>query len=211
MPETYLQNGVRDIVASIPQEDHVEEDVVAVMVNGGKIPWVLRFWARLGNNRVFLGAVRTFASRHHRLVAVLAAPGARAFEVEGQGIDDTDDVLAIAFEGCPGRGGPWGVTAIPGNSVRGCRSYRVETGVGSPAIVTVTGEVHGWAAYTAQVGGVVLIQADPNLTIGPIGVPQNVGTRGNAMGLLAPISTWTFGNVDRYLIEYIPPGTEFDG
>jgi hypothetical protein len=211
MADTYLTNGVRNIVASEPQRDHDTEEIVAVMVNGGRIPWVLRFWARLGASRVYIGGVRIFASRTNRLVAVLSAPGARSFEVEGKGADTTPDNLEISFEGVPGRGGPWGVTPIPGNSVLGARSYRVLTGVGSPAIVNCTGEVHGWTAYTTQAGATIVITAQPNLVLGPIIVPQNGSISGDAMGLLAPVSVWTFGNVDAYLIEYVPPGLEYDG
>jgi hypothetical protein len=209
--DNYLRNGVRSSVASLPQTDHPAEDVVSVVVNGGKIPWVLRFWARLGIHRVYMGAVRIFASRTHRLVAVLSAPGALAFEVEGKGADTTRDDLEIHFEGIQSRGGPWGVTAIPGNSVLGARSYRVLTGVGDPATVPVIGEVHGWTAYTTQAGGTVTVAALPALGFGPVIVPQNGSISGNAMGLLAPASTWDFLNVDSYMIEYIPPGTEYDG
>jgi len=31
------------------------------------------------------------------------------------------------------------------------------------------------------------------------------------MGLLAPVSTWDFVNVDSYVIEFVPPGVEYDG
>jgi hypothetical protein len=211
MSEKYLQNGVRSIIASVPQTDHGAEDVVAVLVNGGRIPWVLRFWARLGAGRVYIGGVRVFASRHHRLAAVLSVPGAQAFEVEGKGVNTTVDNLEIHFEGIQGRGGPWGVAAIPGVSVLGSRSYRVLTGVGDPATVICTGEVFGWTAFTTQAAATVSVAAQPALTLGPIIVPQNGSISGNAMGLLAPVSTWDFVNVDSYMIEFVPPGVEFDG
>lgn len=210
MSDNYLRNGARQVVASVPQADHDAEDVVAVLVDGGKIPWVLRFWARLGSGRAYIGAVRVFAARTHRVVAVLAMPGARAFEVEGKGVDTTADDLEIHFEGIQGRGGPWGVTPIVGNSVLNARSYRVLTGVGALGVIC-TGEVHGWTAYTTQAGGTVTVTALPALTFGPIIVPQNGAISGDAMGLLAPVSTWDFVNVDTYMIEYIPPGIEFDG
>lgn len=211
MPDNYLRNGVRSMVASVPQQDHDFEDVVAVLVNGGKIPWVLRFWARLGTERVYIGAVRVFASRQHRLAAVLSVPGARGFEVEGKGADTTRDDLLIHFEGIQGRGGPWGVTPVPGISVLGARSYRVLTGVGDPATVVCTGEVLGWTAYTTQAAATVSVAALPALGFGPIIVPQNGSISGDAMGLLAPVSTWDFVNVDSYVIEFVPPGLEYDG
>lgn len=211
MSDNILRNNVRDIVAFVPEEDHIGENTAAVVVVGGQIPWVLRFWARLGANRAYIGAVRLFASRQKRLAAILSIPGALTFEVEGKGAETTADQLEIHFEGIEARGGPWGVHAIVGNSVLNSRSYRVLTGVGAGVPFLCTGEVHGWTAYTTQVGGTVAIAADPNLAIGPIIVPQNGSISGNAMGLLAPVSTWTINNVDSYVIEYIPPGIEFDG
>lgn len=208
MADTYLRNGVRDVVASIPQADHDQEECVAVIINGARVPWFLRFYARLGSNRIFIGGVRIFASRQNRLVAVLAVPGCRSFEVEGRADDSTiGDVLEVDFEGVPGRGGPWGVTAIPGNSVFGGRSYQVLTGAGGGPI-TCTGEVHGWTAYTTLAGGTVTVTGPLGLTLGPIIVPQNGSVSGDAMGLLAPVSIWTFANVQSYVIEYIPPGVE---
>jgi hypothetical protein len=206
-----LKNGVRRRIASLPEEGSSNgENTVAVSATGASLPWVLRFWARLGRSSVYIGAVRIFASQENRLVAICSIPGAREFEVEGQAQDGAVvDEIAVDFEGIDARGGPWGVHAIRGNSVDGSRSYRVITG--TVGAVTVTGEVFGWAAWTTQAGGTIAVAALPALGFGPIDVPQNGAINGNAMGLLAPVSTWTFTNTDGYSIEYVPPGSFYDG
>lgn len=208
MSADYLFNGQRSIVASQPQ-DGLEENAVGVCIDGGKIVWVLRFKALLGQNRVFIGAVRIYPSSLHRLVAILCVPGAKAFEVEGQGVDDTRDNLRVHFEGIPAKGGPWGVTPILGNSVKSARSYRVAAGVAG--VVNIEGEVLGWSAHATAAAGQVVIAALPNLAIGPIPVPAGATIRGHAESLLAPNSIWNFINTDYYMVEYVPPGIEFDG
>ena len=209
MADNLLQNGVPRIVASIPNDPN-GENTVAVIADGGSGPWVLRFWARLGGLRTYVGAVRFFADRHARLVAIVSVPGAASYECEGMAADVTSsESIRVTFEGIESRGGPWGVTAIPGLSVAGARSYRVERG--TSGVVTITGEVFGWAAETTLAGATITVSADPAIGFGPITVPQNGAVRGNAMGLLAPVSTWTFANVDAWIIEYVPPGLDFDG
>jgi hypothetical protein len=205
-----LQNGVRSVVASVPQEDHATENTVAVVVVGGTLPWVLRFWARLGTHRAYLGGVRIFAVPGARVAAILACPNARAFEVMGQATNATaQDALEIHFEGLDARGGPWGVQPVPGVSVPFARSYRVLTG--AAGVVPVVGEVFGWAARASVAGATVAAAAGPGLAFGPIAVPVNGSVQGNCMGAMAPASTWTFVGTDGYLIEYFPPLGEFDG
>lgn len=208
MAQNTLKNGVRRIIASVPEHQHTDENTVSVVVNGGVIPWVLRFWARLGTHRCYVGAVRIFPSRDSRVVAVCSMPGAKSWEVEGRGYDATTDEIQVHFEGLPGCAGPWGVQAIPGISVDGARSYRVQTGVAG--VVQVTGEVFGWAAYAVAAGATVTAAGLPALGFGPVPVPIG-SVEGNAMGLLAPISTWTFAGTSGYMIEYVPPGGGFDG
>jgi hypothetical protein len=210
MADNLLQNGVPRFVASIPNDPN-GENTVAVIADGGSGPWVLRFWAMLGTLRTYVGAVRFFADRHARLVAVVSVPGATSFECEGMAANvATTESLRVTFEGIEARGGPWGVSAIPGLSVAGARSYRVASG-NAGGVVTITGEVYGWAAETTLAGGTVSVSALPGLGFGPTVVPQNGSVRGDAMGLLAPESTWTFANVNAWMIEYVPPGLDFDG
>lgn len=204
-----LENGVRRNVGSSPETAHKAEGTVCVSVRGGIVPWVLRFWAMLGVNRAYAGAVRIFPSRDLRVVAVCSMPGAQSWQVEGRASDDTRDQVEIHFEGVEGYGGPWGVHAIPGNSVDGGRSYRVVTG--AAGVVVVTGEVFGWAARAVGAGATVAVAALPALGFGPIGVPAGGEVNGNAMGLLSPVSTWTFVGTSGYLIEFVPPGIVFDG
>lgn len=207
--ELTLKNGVVRRIASVPEEGHETENAVACVVAGGTIPWVLRFWARLGSNLCYAGAVRIFPSKNHRVVAVCSMPGARAWEVEGRAATNAPDELLIHFEGQQDRGGPYGVHAIPGNSVEGARSYRVARG--TAGAVTVVGEVFGWAAHATVAGATVAVTANPTLSFGPIDVPLNGAVRGNAHGLLAPESTWTFTNTAGFFIEYVAPGTIYDG
>jgi len=204
----FLNNGVRTVIASRPQ-DGQPEDCVAVIASGGRQPWVLRFYARLGTHRAYLGAVRLFALQTERVVAYLSAPGAQGFETEGESLVTTADRLGIEFVGTVVRGGPWGVQSVLGASVNAARSYRCVTGVAGA--VTVTGEVYGWAAQTSQAGASVAVAAQPALGFGPLIVPQNGTIAGDARGLLAPVSTWTFVNTDSYFIEFVPPGGVFDG
>jgi hypothetical protein len=205
-----LKNGVRRRISSLPQESSSEgENTVSVSVSGALVPWVLRFWARLGSSSVYVGAVRIFAAQENRLVAICAIPGARWFEVEGLAQDGTVDELVVGFDGTQSAGGPWGVHPIHGASVDGSRSYRVVWGVAGA--VTVTGEVYGWAAYTTQAGATVAVAGAPALAFGPVIVPQNGAINGDARGIIAPVSTWTFTNTDSYFIEYVPPGSVYDG
>jgi hypothetical protein len=210
MAKTTLKNGLQRRVASVPQDGHPGENTVAVVVSGGVLPWVLRFWARIGSLHAYVGAVRTFAMPGDRVVAVVSMPGATAFEVEGQANDPTAvDEIGIHFEGIDSRGGPWGVHAMPGVSVDAARSYRVLTG--TAGVMTVTGEVWGWAATASVAAATVAVAAPPGLAFGPVAVPVNGEVNGNARGILAPVSTWTFVNTDSFLIEYLPPGIVFDG
>jgi hypothetical protein len=209
MSEATLKNGVRRTIASSPQEDHAGENTVSVVVAGGTIPWVLRFWARFGIARAYVGAVRIFPTRDHRVVAVCSMPGATQWEVEGIGATTATDELEIHFEGCESCCGPFGVHAIPGNSVDGSRSYRVTRG--TAGTVTVTGEVFGWAAHAILAGASVSVAANPALAFGPIDVPQFGAVNGDGRGLVAPVSTWTFVNTAGFFIEYVAPGTVFDG
>lgn len=204
-----LQNGVRLVAASVPQEDHPDENTVGVVVTGGTLAWVLRFWARLGTHRAYLGGVRLHAMTRTRVAAIVSCPNARAFEVEGQATSNAADALEIHFEGLQARGGPWGVQAMPGVSVPYARSYRVLTG--AAGVVPVVGEVFGWAARASAAGATVAATAGPGLTFGPVAVPINGSVQGNCMGAMAPASTWTFVGTDGYLIEYFPPIGEFDG
>ena len=197
-------------MASVPQEDHATENTVGVVVIGGTLPWVLRFWARLGTHRAYLGGVRIHAMTRARIVAVASCPNARAFEVEGQATDPAaQDALTVHFEGIDAKGGPWGVQAIPGVSVPYARSYRVLTG--AAGAVPVVGEVFGWAARASAAGATVAATAGPGLAFGPVTVPVNGSVQGNCMGAMAPASNWTFVGTDGYLIEYFPPIGEFDG
>jgi hypothetical protein len=75
----------------------------------------------------------------------------------------------------------------------------------------VTGEVFGWAAHAAVAGATVGVTANPGLAFGPIDVPINGAVNGNAQGMIAPISTWTFTNTAGFFIEYVAPGTNYDG
>lgn len=212
MSELTLKNRVRRVIASQPQEGHPGENTVAVIVSGGTIPWVLRFWAMYGKHRAYVGAVRTFVNSNERVVAVCSMPGATHWEVEGSGSTSAEDEIAVHFEGIEARGGPWGVSAMPGNSVDGARSYRVATG--TAGAIVITGEVFGWAAYAVVAGATVQAVATPALTdFEPIAlpVPNGGSVNGNAMGLLAPVSTWTFTNTSAFMIEYVPPGILFDG
>jgi hypothetical protein len=204
-----LKNGIVRRIASVPEEGHETENAVTVVAAGGTIPWVLRFWARLGVNSCYAGAVRIFPSKNHRVVAICSLPGARAWEVEGRGATNAPDELLIHFEGQQDSGGPYGVRSIPGNSIDGARSYRVERG--TAGVVVVTGEVFGWAAHAAVAGATVGVTANPGLAFGPIDVPINGAVNGNAQGMIAPISTWTFTNTAGFFIEYVAPGTNYDG
>lgn len=200
-----LKNGLQGVVASVPQSDHQTESAVTCIATGGTIPWTLRFFARLGSRRAYVGAVRTFATKSERVVAVCSLPGAAIWEVEGRGATDVQDEIGIHFEGDVSPLIQPGVHAIPGNSVAGARSYSVLTGtVGS---VVVTGEVLGWAARSDVAGASVVVTSPfGGLNFGPIGVPEGGEVNGNCQGLIAPISTWTFVNTSGYLIEYVPPG-----
>jgi hypothetical protein len=211
MSKYTLRNGIRRTISSVPEEQNFTgENTVSVSVTGGVMPWMLHFWARIGTSRVYVGAVRVFAAQQTRLVAIVSIPGAKEFEVEGKGNNAaTDDELAVEFEGIEARGGPWGVHPIPGNSVNGARSYRVLTGTNGS--VVVTGEVWGWAAYATAAAATVAVAALPGLGFGPIGVPINGSVQGDARGILAPVSTWTFTNTSGFLIEFFPPGGLFDG
>lgn len=210
MAKITLKNGLQRRVASVPQDGHPGENTAAVVVSGGSVPWVLRFWGRVGPLRAYVGAVRLFAAPGDRVVAVVSMPGATAFECEGQATDPAAvDEIGVHFEGIEARGGPWGVQAIPGMAVDAARSYRVATG--TAGVVTVTGEVWGWAATASVAGATVAVAAPPGLAFGPVPVPVNGEAGGNARGILAPVSTWTFVNTDGYLIEFLPPGTTFDG
>ncbi len=209
MSELTLKNRVRRSIVSAPQEDHAVENTVSCIVAGGTIPWVLRFWAHLGSNRAYAGAVRIFPARDHRVVAVCSLPGARYWEVEGEGATTAIDEIEVHFEGMEACCGPYGVHPVPGNSVSGSRSYRTASGVAG--VVAITGEVFGWAAYATVAGASVAVAANPALGFGPIAVPAGGATNGNAMGLLAPVSTWTFTLTDAYFIEYVAPGTFYDG
>jgi len=209
MEQHTLKNGLRRIIASVPQEDRPAENTVSVIQSGGLSPWVLHFWARFGTHRAYLGAVRSFASKLDRVVAVVSFPGAQAFEVEGQSSDpQAVDEIGIHFEGDQGSGGPWGVHAVRGQSVEGARSYR--TAQGTNGAVVITGEVFGWAAQSAA-GGTVAVAAGPSLGFGPVVVPAGIPIGGDCRGLLAPVSTWTFTGTDNFFIEYMPPGAQFDG
>ena len=209
MSQYTLKNGIHRVVASVPQEDHPTENTVSVVLSGGIAPWVLRFWARFGTHRAYVGAVRAFAGKLDRVVAVCSMPGALAWEVEGAANDAAlEDEVAIHFEGIEARGGPWGVFPLPGISVDGARSYRLAPGTNG--VVTITGEVYGWAAESAA-GGTIGVIAGPSLSFGPLAVPAGIPINGDARGLLAPVSTWTFTNTDHYFIEYVPPGGVFDG
>src|SRR5512136_1107282 len=201
-----LKNGLAGKVASVPQEDHATESAVTVIATGGTIPWTLRFYAKFGTRRAYVGSVRTFATKAQRVIAVCSLPGAAIWEVEGNGATDAADEIGIHFEGDVSPLVIPGVHAMPGNSVNGARSYSVITGtVGS---VTVTGEVMGWAARS-DVAGASLSVTSPfgNLALGPIGVPEGGEVNGNCQGLIAPVSTWTFVNTTGYLIEVVPPGS----
>jgi hypothetical protein len=193
----------------VPQEDHAAENTVAVVVQGGTIPWVLRFWAMLGSNRAYAGAVRIFPMKDARIVAICSMPGARSWVVDGRGATSAPDEIDVHFEGIEARGGPWGVHAIPGASVDGTRSYRVERGTFGP--VTVIGEVFGWAAHAVLPGATVGVTANPYLNFGPIDVPNGGAVNGNCRGLLAPVSNWLFTNTAGFFIEYVAPGTLYDG
>jgi hypothetical protein len=210
MPQFTLKNGLQRRIASVPKDGHPGENTVAVILSGGSVPWVLRFYARLGSGIAYVGAVRVFRNPLTRLAAVLSVPGAEAFEVMGQASDPTAvDEIGVDFEGIEARGGPWGVLPIPGVSVAWARSYRVLTG--TAGVVNVVGEVWGWAARATNPGATVAVAALPGLGFGPVGVPPNGEVHGDARGILAPESTWTFTGTTGYLIEYAPPGGEFDG
>lgn len=205
----YLQNGVRQTVGTFP-EDARAENGIAVAAAGGRSIWVLHFWALMRSVRTYAGSVRLFTGSGSRLAAIVAVPGARAFEVMGRAADATsNEQLELEIEGIECRGGPWGVAPIPGNSIAGARSYRVASGVAGA--VTVTGDVLGWAARATLAGASVSVVALPALSFGPVAVPQNGEVHGNAERLLSGVSTWTFVNTSGYLIEYVPPGYEFDG
>lgn len=209
MADNILQNGVRKRLASLPQRK-ASENGCAVLLEGGSMPWHLQFWAAFGSQKAYLGGIRAFALVESRLVAFIACPGADYFEVEGQGADvSTNDRVMVSFQGADLRGGPWGVSAVPGTSVLGSRSYRVVTG--AAGVVVVTGEVFGWAARATAPGATVAVAATPALSWGPVGVPANGEVHGDARGILAPVSTWTFVGTTGYLIEFAPPGGVFDG
>lgn len=208
-----LRNGILQPIGSRPQEGRAE-DCAAIVVSGGTVPWVLRISARCGNFVARLGAVRVYPMPISRVVAFVASPGAKGFEVSGYALTDpaagiATDSLDVHIEGTPARGGPWGVQAVPGFSVLQSRSYRVLTGVAG--VVNVTGEIHGWAAWAAGAGATVAAAALPTLGFGPVGVPAGGAVRGNCLGEMAPVSTWTFTNTSGYLIEYFPPFGESDG
>lgn len=209
-----LRNGIPKVIGSAPQEGRAE-DCAAIVVTGGTVPWVLRFSARCGNYVARLGGVRIYPSALSRVVAVVASPGAKGFEVSGYALTDSaagivQDSLDVHIEGTPARGGPWGVQAIPGMSVLLSRSYRVIGGTnGGP--ITVTGEVHGWAARATAPGATVTITTLPGLTIGPLPVPALGEINGDALGVIAPVSNWTFTGTSEYMIEYFPPFGETDG
>lgn len=210
MAEFTLKNGLQRRIASVARDGHPGENTVAVILSGGIVPWVLRFWARLGPNLAYIGAVRVFANPTQRVAAVLSMPGAQAFEVEGQAnTPNAVDEIGVDFEGLEARGGPWGVFPIPGVSVPWARSYRVLTG--TVGVVPVVGEVWGWAARATNPGATVTVSALPGLSFGPVAVPANGEVHGDARGILAPESTWTFAGTSGYIIEYAPPGGGFDG
>jgi hypothetical protein len=79
---------------------------------------------------------------------------------------------------------------------------------GGAAMATVAAAT---LAVAAQPQTSPVTTTTPALAIGPIAVPVNGEVNGNARGILAPVSTWTFVNTDSYLIEYLPPGIVFDG
>lgn len=212
MSESTLKNRVRRRIASAPSADLQDENSVAVVVRGGTIPWVLRFWGRFGDDLAYAGAVRIFPAKFARVVAICSMPGARQWEVEGRGATDAVDEIAVHFEGIEAKGGPFGVQPVAGVSVAGGRSYRVATGTNGN--IVITGEVFGWAAWATAAAATVQAVANPALTdFAPIALPVPAGgaVQGNAMGLLAPISTWTFTNTAAFMIEYVPPGIVFDG
>lgn len=210
MAQDTLKNGLQRRVASVARDGHPGENTVAVVVEGGSAPWILRFYAKLGQHRAFMGAVRLHQLTTQRVVAVLSMPGASSFEVEGQANNPTLlDEISVSFEGIEARGGPWGVFPVPGVSVAWARSYRVVTG--TAGVVVVTGEVWGWAARAINPGATVAVAAAPGLSFGPVAVPPNGEVHGDARGILAPVSTWTFVGTTGYLIEFAPPGGVFDG
>ena len=217
MAKFTLRNGQRKTVPDIPQGSEIVGSTMSVVMTGGVIPWVLRFWAKFerhGSYRSYVGAVRTFAAKNSRVVAVCSMPGATSWEVEGQGATAAVDEIELHLDAIETCGGPFGgVRALPGNSVDACRSYRVLDGVsGGP--IAVVGEVYGWAAWATAANATVQAVAPPGLTgFLPLAlaVPQNGSVRGNARGAFAPVSAWTFTNTSQYMIEYFPPGTEFDG
>jgi hypothetical protein len=212
MPHYSLRNGIRKTVPDIQQGAQIAGNGMSVVMTGGIIPWVLRFWAFFGTHRSYVGAVRTFATQNSRVVAVCAMPGASSWEVEGRGATNAADEIELHLEAEDCRGGPFGVTALIGNSVEAGRSYRVLDGVSGP--VVVEGEVYGWAAWAIAAGATVQAVAPPNLQAFmplALGVPQNGSVRGNARGAISPVSAWTFTNTSQFMIEYFPPGIVFDG
>jgi hypothetical protein len=207
----FIRNGIPRVIGSVHEDASIGgENTVSVVQSGGTLPWRLRFYALLGSQRVQIGSVRTFAATTDRLVAVISVPGARGFAVDGSATDpNSNESIEVHFEGMQCIGGPFGVHAIPGFSVDGARSYRLLAGVNGA--VTVTGQVWGWAAFATAPGATVAASAGPALALGPAPVPTNGSVRGDARGIMAPVSTWTFTGTSGYLIEYTPPAGVFDG
>lgn len=212
MAKFTLRNGQRQTVPPSPEGSGIVGSTLSVVQTGGLVPWVLQFWARFGSHRSYVGAVRTFVARNSRVVAVCSMPGADTWEVEGRAATDVRDEIELHLQGINAAGGPFGVSALPGNSVDACRSYRVLDGVAG--VVAVVGEVYGWAAWATAANATVQVAAPPAL-VGflplALAVPVNGSVRGNALGKLAPVTAWTFTNTSQYMIEYFPPGTIFDG
>jgi hypothetical protein len=214
-----LQTGIQRRVSGLPSIQDASTltnqgpNAASIVAIGGTLPWVLRIWGQFGKGLSYVGAVRVFPRQGSRLVAVVSAPGARWYEIEGVcstpvGTSAIDE-MGIEIHPCVAAGGAWGVQPVLGNSVDGARSYRVLTG--ASGVVAVTGEVFGWAARSVLAGATIAVAAGPALGFGPIGVPQNGEVHGDARGLMAPVSTWTFTNTSGYVIEYVPPGPIFDG
>jgi len=204
-----LNSAVPQTICTTPSADG-NDNCIAVSMLGGAMPWLLRFWAMLGNRRVYLGGVRTFVAQPERLIAIVSCPAADKFEVEGNcyGTRGATDQISLFLTGFASTAGPWGVQAVPGNSISGSRSLRVLSGVNGA--ILVNGEVHGWAV-TSAAGGTLTIVVSPTLTIGPIAIPAGVPVSGDFQGRLGPQSVWTFVGTDDYMIEMAPPGGTLDG
>lgn len=203
-----LNSAVPGTICTTPGADG-KDNCIAVSMLGGAAPWLLRFWALLGGRRIYLGGVRTYVAQPERLVAIVSCPAAQRFEVEGHCYTtNSRDQISLFLTGFASTAGPWGVQAVPGNSVAGARSIRTLSGVNGA--ILVTGEVHGWRVRSAA-GGTLTIQVSPTLTIGPIAVPAGVLVEGDFLGQLGPSSIWTFIGTDSYSIEMTPPGGLLDG